>query len=61
VLRQLSPLEKPGLGTFDYLEMIPEIDSLYLFFRQWMYFIELDLPIQNPPIASVDPGAYRHG
>jgi hypothetical protein len=45
VLRRLSPLEKPGLGTFDYLKDIAEVDNLYLFFRQWIYYIELDLPV----------------
>lgn len=45
VMRELSPLERPGLGTFDYLQDVAEIDGLYLFFRQWMHFIELDLPM----------------
>jgi len=47
MIRRLSPLERPGLGTFDYLTDISEIDHLYLFFRQWMYYLELDLPTQD--------------
>ena len=47
MLRRLSPLEKPGVGTLDYLHSIPEIETLYLFFRQWLYYVELDLPVQH--------------
>jgi len=30
----LSPFEKGGLGTFDELALIPDMDDLYLFFEQ---------------------------
>lgn len=33
-VRELSPFEEGGLGTFDDLESIAEIDQFYLFFRQ---------------------------
>jgi len=46
VIRRLSPLERPGLGTFDYLKDLPEVDGLYIFLRQWLYFIDLDLPVR---------------
>jgi hypothetical protein len=35
--RLLSPLEQDGLGTHDWLPLVPEIDELYLFFEELMY------------------------
>jgi Cdc6-like AAA superfamily ATPase len=52
VLRALSPFDPPGLGTFDYLQPLSEIDELYLFFRQWMHYIDLDLPVLPPRTPS---------
>ena len=52
VLKEISPLERPGLGTADYLRQLAEIDDLYLFFRQLMYYIELDLPVTAEPVVS---------
>jgi uncharacterized membrane protein HdeD (DUF308 family) len=37
----LSPFEKGGLGTFDELSMISEIDNMYLFVEQLIFYREL--------------------
>jgi hypothetical protein len=42
-LRELSPFDEGGLGTFDELKAINQIDQFYLFFRQLLFFIERDL------------------
>jgi hypothetical protein len=44
LLMMLSPFERPGLGTFDYLKRIEEVDNLYLFVRQWQFFVDRDMP-----------------
>ena len=36
----LSPLDKGGLGTFDELAAIPDIDDVYLFFQQLIFYRE---------------------
>ncbi|MFF4617406.1 hypothetical protein [Nonomuraea jabiensis] len=36
----LSPLERNGLGTYDWLPVITEIDDLYLFFEELLYYQE---------------------
>jgi hypothetical protein len=36
-VRTLSPFESDGLGTYDDLRLIKEIDNLYLFFEQLTY------------------------
>jgi hypothetical protein len=51
VISSLSPLERPGLGTFDYLERIADIDSLYLFYRQCQFFLERDVPLPQVAVA----------
>ncbi len=49
VLRELSPIERPGLGTLDYLRVIPDLDAYYYFFRQWIFYLEQDLPALSAP------------
>ncbi|MEU4573033.1 BREX system ATP-binding domain-containing protein [Nonomuraea sp. NPDC023979] len=36
----LSPLEPDGLGTYDWLPLVAEIDGLYLFFEELLYHQE---------------------
>ncbi|TMR89236.1 hypothetical protein [Nonomuraea basaltis] len=36
----LSPLERDGLGTYDWLPLVPEIDELYLYFEELLYHQE---------------------
>ncbi|GAA3215394.1 hypothetical protein [Nonomuraea helvata] len=36
----LSPLERDGLGTYDWLPVITKIDDLYLFFEELLYYQE---------------------
>jgi hypothetical protein len=36
----LSPFDKGGLGTFDELAMIPDIDDVYLFYEQLIFYRE---------------------
>jgi hypothetical protein len=48
IIRELSSLERPGLGTRDYLKVVPEIDELFFFFRQWLHYVELDVPVTRP-------------
>ncbi|MEO3788727.1 hypothetical protein ABGB14_00850 [Nonomuraea sp. B10E15] len=36
----LSPLEPGGLGTYDWLPLIAEIDELFLFFEELLYYQE---------------------
>ncbi|MEV1172602.1 hypothetical protein [Nonomuraea sp. NPDC049784] len=36
----LSPLERDGLGTYDWLPLITKIDDLYLFFEELLYYQE---------------------
>lgn len=39
-MRELSPFEEGGLGTFDSLENISKIDQYYIFFRQLAFYKE---------------------
>jgi hypothetical protein len=39
-IEELSPFDRGGLGTFDGLQCIREIDAYYLFFRQLLFLIE---------------------
>lgn len=36
----LSPFDKGGLGTFDELTLIPDIDDVYLYFEQLIFYRE---------------------
>ncbi|MEQ4718247.1 hypothetical protein [Nonomuraea sp. B19D2] len=36
----LSPLERDGLGTYDWLPVITKVDDLYLFFEELLYYQE---------------------
>ena len=36
----LSPFDKGGMGTFDELAMIPDIDDMYLFYEQLIFYRE---------------------
>ncbi|MFI7125488.1 hypothetical protein ACIBQ1_07320 [Nonomuraea sp. NPDC050153] len=36
----LSPLERNGLGAYDWLPMITKVDDLYLFFEELLYYQE---------------------
>jgi len=38
--RLLSPLEQDGLGTYDWLPLVAEIDELYLFFEKLLHYQE---------------------
>ncbi|WP_327584531.1 ATP-binding protein [Nonomuraea sp. NBC_00507] len=38
--RLLSPLEPDGLGAYDWLPVVPEIDELYLHFEELLYYQE---------------------
>ncbi|MBF8187720.1 hypothetical protein ITP53_18675 [Nonomuraea sp. K274] len=38
--RLLSPFERDGLGAYDWLPVIPELDQLYLFFEELLYYQE---------------------
>ncbi|TMR14317.1 hypothetical protein ETD86_29070 [Nonomuraea turkmeniaca] len=38
--RLLSPLEPDGLGGYDWLPLVPEIDELYLYFEELLYYQE---------------------
>ncbi|MFI7706200.1 hypothetical protein [Nonomuraea sp. NPDC049480] len=38
--RLLSPLEPDGLGTYHWLPLVPEIDELYLYFEELLYYQE---------------------
>jgi hypothetical protein len=42
-IRELSPFEDKGLGTFDELHCLAKIDQYYLFFRGLLFFIERGL------------------
>jgi hypothetical protein len=39
-LRDLSPFDEGGLGTFDSLESIDRVDEAYLFFRRLQFLKE---------------------
>jgi Cdc6-like AAA superfamily ATPase len=41
-LDDLSPMNPPGLGTYDRLGCIGDITKMYLFFRQWQYLLDND-------------------
>jgi hypothetical protein len=45
----LSPFEKGGLGTFDELSMISEIDNMYLFVEQLIFYRELSYGDEQGP------------
>ncbi|RVX38047.1 hypothetical protein EDD27_0337 [Nonomuraea polychroma] len=38
--RLLSPLEQDGLGGYHWLPLVPEIDELYLYFEELLYYQE---------------------
>jgi hypothetical protein len=44
----VSPCGRDGLGTFDRLSVIHEVDALYLFFEQLRYLLEEDSTLRGP-------------
>jgi hypothetical protein len=42
-VRQFSPFEEGGLGTYDFLRSIPQIDQLFLFCSQYLFYTERDV------------------
>jgi hypothetical protein len=42
-LKLLSPIDEVGLGTFDELQCISQIDRLYIFFQQFLFLQERNL------------------
>ena len=54
-LREVSPLDDGGLGTFDKLQKLDTVDQLYLFFRQLQFMRERGLLSKRKTIDP-DPG-----
>lgn len=53
-LRELSPFDEGGLGTFDHLESLKRIDRLYLFLRELLFLTERG-GLPAPPAAMLLP------
>lgn len=51
IIKELSPFDEGGLGTYDELQCLNLVDRLYLFFRQFLFYLERDL-ISQPTSTS---------
>jgi hypothetical protein len=42
-VEMLSPLSEGGLGTYDFLDSIAQIDQMFLFCSQYLFYTERDV------------------
>ena len=51
-IRTVSPVEASGLGRFDYLHTIDQVDELYLFLQHALFLKNYDLLVLSPATAT---------
>ena len=51
-IRRVSPFEPNGLGTYDYLRMISDVDEVFLFCSQLLFYNERGLIEEVPERVS---------